>query len=334
MAIASPRRLGGLDQFPIGLGCMGMSDFYGPADEATSLATIHAALDAGVTYFDTGDFYGSGHNEMLLGRAIAGKRDRAFVAVKFGALRDPAGGFTGYDLRPVAIRNFLTMTLKRLGTDHVDLYMPARIPGGVAVEEVAGTIADLVREGWVRNFGMSEVGAATLRRAHAVHPVAALQIEFGLMTRNIEHNGILDACSELGIPVTAYGVLSRGLIGGSRADNPRDFRAHSPRFQGGNLVRNTALAAALAQAAQRFGATPAQAAIAWVLSRGRTILPLIGARTPQRLAEALGTLALDLDLGPEAFAAFEAAVPDGAVAGTRYAEEQMQWLDSERAPAA
>ena len=332
MSITTPRRLGGLDHVPIGLGCMGMSDFYGPADEATSIATIHAALEAGVTYFDTGDFYGSGHNEMLLGRALAGRRDRAFVAVKFGALRDPAGGFTGYDLRPVAIRNFLTMTLKRLGTDHIDLYMPARIPEGVPVEEVAGTIADLIQEGWVRNFGMSEVGAATLRRAHAVHPVAALQIEFGLMTRNIEHNGILDACWELGIPITAYGVLSRGLIGGSRPSNPRDFRAHSPRFQGENLARNTALADALAQAAQRFGATPAQAAIAWVLSRGKTILPLIGARTPQRLAEALGTLALDL--GPDAFAAFESAVPDGAAAGTRYAEAQMQWLDSERASAA
>lgn len=332
MAITTPRRLGGLEHFPIGLGCMGMSDFYGPADEATSIATIHAALEAGVTYVDTGDFYGSGHNEMLVGRALAGKRDRAFVAVKFGALRDPAGGFLGFDARPAAIRNFLAMTLKRLGTDHVDLYMPARIPADTPIEEVAGTIGDLIKEGWVRHFGLSEAGAASIARAHAVTPVAALQIEYALTSRSIETSGVLAACRERGIPVTAYGVLSRGLLGGSRATHPRDFRAHSPRFQGENLTRNVALAEALAAAAARFGATPAQAAIAWVLSRGDDILPLIGARRPERLAEALATLSLDLPA--EAIAAFEAAVPNGAVAGDRYDPAQMAMLDSERAPAA
>ncbi|MEO3473065.1 aldo/keto reductase [Roseomonas sp. CAU 1739] len=332
MSISTPRRLGGLDHYPIGLGCMGMSDFYGPADAATSVATIHAALDAGVTYFDTGDFYGSGHNEMLLGRALADHRDRAFVAVKFGALRDPAGGFVGFDARPASIRNFLAMTLKRLGTDHVDLYMPARIPADVPIEDVAGTVGDLIRAGWVRHFGLSEASGASIARAHAVTPVAALQIEYGLLSRSIEANGVLDACRAHGIPITAYGVLGRGLIGGSRPNGPGDYRAHSPRFEAANLARNTALAEALAAAAARFGATPAQAAIAWVAARGDDILPLIGARRPDRLAEALGTLALDLPA--DAIPAFEAAVPDGAVAGTRYDADHMASLDSERSAAA
>jgi aryl-alcohol dehydrogenase-like predicted oxidoreductase len=332
MSFSTPRRLGGRDHFPLGLGCMGMSDFYGPADEATSIATIHAALDAGVTYFDTGDFYGSGHNEMLLGRALADRRDKAFVAVKFGALRDPAGGFGGFDARPVAIRNFLAMTLKRLRLDHIDLYMPARIPADTPIEEVAGAIGDLIKAGWVRHFGLSEAGAGAIAKAHAVTPVAALQIEYGLTSRSIETSGVLAACRERGIPITAYGVLSRGLLGGSRPGGATDFRAHSPRFQGDNLARNVALADALAAAASRFGVTPARAAIAWVLSRGEDILPLIGARRPERLAEALATVTRDLP--PEAIAAFEAAIPNGAVAGDRYAAEQMAMLDSERAPAA
>lgn len=332
MSFTTPRRLGDRDHFPIGLGCMGMSDFYGPADEATSIATIHAALEAGVTYVDTGDFYGSGHNEMLLGRALAGRRDQAFVAVKFGALRDPAGGFAGFDARPASIRNFLAMTLKRLGTDHVDLYMPARVPADVPIEDVAGAIGDLIRAGWVRQFGLSEAGAASIARAHAVTPVAALQIEYGLLSRSIESSGVLDACRAHGIPITAYGVLGRGLIGGITPSGVSDFRTHSPRFAGDNLARNTALAQALAAAAARFGATPAQAAIAWVLSRGPDILPLVGARRPDRLAEALATLALDLPAA--AIAAFEAAIPAGAAAGDRYAAEQMAMLDSERPPAA
>ncbi|MBX6746863.1 MAG: aldo/keto reductase, partial [Acetobacteraceae bacterium] len=212
----------------LGLGCMGMSGMYGPADEAESIATVHAALEAGITLFDTGDFYGMGHNEMLLGRALQGKRDRAFIQVKFGALRDPDGGWGGYDARPAAVRNFLAYTLRRLGTDYVDLYQPARLDPAVPVEETVGAIADLVRAGHVRHIGLSEMGAGTIRRAQAVHPIAEVQIEWSLMSRGVERD-ILPACRELGIGITAYGVLSRGLLGGSAPKGQGDFRAHAPR---------------------------------------------------------------------------------------------------------
>jgi pyridoxine 4-dehydrogenase len=315
----------------LGLGCMGMSDFYGPADEGQSIATIHAALEAGVTLFDTGDFYGSGHNEMLLGRALAGRRDRAFIQVKFGALRDPAGGFNGYDARPAAIGNFLAMTLKRLGTDHVDLYMPARVPADVPIEEVVGAIADLKAKGWVRHIGLSEAGPETIRRAHATHPITALQIEWSLMSRGMEA-AILPTCRALGIGITAYGVLGRGLLGGSRPGTPGDFRGLSPRWQGENLARNLALAAALEAVAAVRGVSAAQAAIAWALARGADVVPLVGARRPERLAEALGAVALTL--APADLAALEAAVPAEAVAGDRYDPGQMAHLDSERPAAA
>ncbi len=315
----------------LGLGCMGMSDFYGPADEATSIATIHAAQDAGITWLDTGDFYGMGHNEMLLREALkGGRRDRAFLAVKFGAQRDPSGAFIGFDGRPAALKTALAYTLKRLGTDHIDLYQPARLDPAVPVEETVGAIAELVAAGHVRHIGLSEMGPATIRRAHATHPIAALQIEYSLMSRGPEA-AIMPLLQELGIALNPYGVLARGLLGGSLPAGRGDFRAHSPRFQGANLARNQTLAAAVAALAEERGATPAQMAIAWVLAKGPHIIPLVGARRPERLAEALG--ALELRLTPAEVAALEAAVPAEAVAGTRYDAQQMTLLDSER-PAA
>jgi aryl-alcohol dehydrogenase-like predicted oxidoreductase len=315
----------------LGLGCMGLSGAYGPSDEATSIATIHAAQEAGITWLDTGDFYDMGHNEMLLREALkGGRRDRAFLAVKFGAQRDPTGAFIGFDTRPAAVKTALAYTLKRLGTDHIDLYQPARLDPAVPIEETVGAIADLVAGGYVRHIGLSEMGPATIRRAHATHPIAALQIEYSLMSRGPEAE-IMPVLAELGIALNPYGVLSRGLLGGSRPGTRGDFRAHSPRFQGDNLARNQKLATALASFAAERGATATQMAFAWVLAQGPHIVPLVGARTPEQLAEALGALALRLT--PEDLAALEAAVPAEAVAGTRYAAEHMAMLDSER-PAA
>ncbi|MFC4021371.1 aldo/keto reductase [Micromonospora sp. GCM10011542] len=317
----------------LGLGLMGMSDLYGAADEAESIATIHAALDAGVTLLDTGDFYGMGHNELLLREALRGRnREDAVISVKFGALRDADGGWNGIDVRPAAIKNFLAYTLRRLGTDHVDIYRPARLSPEVPVEDVVGTLAELVDAGYVRHIGLSEVGAETLRRAHAVHPIADLQIEYSLISRTLEA-GILPVARELGVGITAYGVLSRGLISGHWTANRQtagtDFRAHLPRFTGENLDRNLALVDALRAIAEARGVTVAQIAIAWVLSRGGDIVPLIGARRRDRLSEALG--AAELALTGADLAAIEAAVPAGAAAGTRYDEAQMAHLDSERA---
>jgi aryl-alcohol dehydrogenase-like predicted oxidoreductase len=309
-----------------------MSDLYGPADEAEGRATIHAALDAGITLLDTGDFYGMGHNEMLLREALRGRaREQVVLSVKFGAMRDPKGNFVGVDARPAAVRNFLAYTLRRLGTDYVDVYRPARVDPAVPIEETVGAIAEMVQAGYVRHVGLSEAGAETVRRAHAVHPIADLQIEYSLFSRGIEDK-ILPTCRELGVGVTAYGVLSRGLLSGhwskGRAVAATDFRGHSPRFSGENLERNLALVEALRAVAEAKGATVAQVAIGWVLSRGEDIVPLIGARRRERLAEALG--ALELGLTAEDLAAIERAVPPGAVAGERYAAQQMAMLDSER----
>ncbi|MEV4820773.1 aldo/keto reductase [Micromonospora sp. NPDC049274] len=316
----------------LGLGLMGMSDLYGPADEAESIATIHAALDAGITLLDTGDFYGMGHNEMLLRDALRGRnRDNAVISVKFGALRDVDGGWNGNDVRPVAIKNFLAYTLRRLGTDHVDVYRPARLAPDVPVEEVVGTLAELVKAGHVRHIGLSEVSAETLRRAHAVHPISDLQIEYSLISRAPEAE-ILPTARELGVGITAYGVLSRGLISGhwtaGRETTGTDFRSHLPRFAGANLDRNLALVDALRAIAEARGVTVAQIAIAWVLARGETVVPLIGARRRDRLTEALG--AAEVTLTATDLAAIEAAVPAEAVAGSRYDEAQMAFLDSER----
>ncbi|MFT7838311.1 aldo/keto reductase [Saccharothrix sp. BKS2] len=314
----------------LGLGCMGMSDLYGPADEAESIATIHAAIDAGVNLLDTGDFYGMGHNELLINQALRDRnRDDVLISVKFGALRDADGGWRGNDARPEAVGNFLAYTLRRLGTDHVDVYRPARLDPAVPIEETVGAIAEEVRKGHVRHIGLSEVGSETLRRAHAVHPIADLQIEYALITRGIEKD-ILPTARELGIAVTAYGVLSRGLISGhwTASRETKDFRAVSPRFQGENLDHNLSLVESLRGIAADKGVSVAQLAIAWVLSRGEDIVPLVGARRRDRLTEALG--ALEVTLTDADLAAIESAVPEGAAAGDRYAALQMAHLDSER----
>ena len=313
----------------LGLGCMGMSGMYGPADDDESVATIHAALDAGVTLVDTGDFYGSGHNELLVGRALRDRtRDDVVLSVKFGGLRDADGGWGGVDTRPEAMRNFLAYSLVRLGTDHIDVYRPARLDPAVPIEETVGAIAEQVEKGRVRHIGLSEVGSETIRRAAAVHPICDLQIEYSVLSRGIE-DGILDTCRELGIAITAYGVLSRGLMAGTGpSGDPRDFRAHSPRFQGENLDRNLALVAQLEPIAQRHGLTVAQLAIAWVVAQGDDVFPVIGMRRRSRVAEALGAMAVRLDA--DDLKAIDAAVPAGSAVGGRYAEPQMAQLDSER----
>ncbi|MCS0497593.1 aldo/keto reductase [Ancylobacter sp. MQZ15Z-1] len=313
-----------------GLGAMGMSGMYGPSDREESLATLHAALDAGMTLIDTGDFYGMGHNEVLIGEALTGVPREAYqLSVKFGALRDPAGGWGGYDLRPAAIRNALAQSLSKLRVDYIDIYRPARLPAGTDVEEVVGTLADMVKAGYVRHIGLSEVGAETIRRAAAVHPVCDLQIEYSLVSRGIEDE-ILPALRELGIGVTAYGVLSRGLISGhwQGTQGAGDFRGASPRFQGENAAANLALVEALRKVAEARGISVAQAAIAWVDAQGADIVPLVGARRRDRLAEALG--AADIRLSPDDLAAIETAVPKGAAAGERYPAMAMADLDSER----
>jgi len=314
----------------LGLGAMGMSDFYGPADEAESRATIDAALEAGVTLIDTGDFYGMGHNEMLIGETLKGaKRDKAILSVKYGAQREASGAFIGIATDPAATKTALAYTLKRLRVDYIDIYRPARVSPFVPIEDTIGAIADLVKAGYVRHIGLSEAGAETIRRAHAVHPIVDLQIEYAIISRSVERE-ILPTLRELGIGMTAYGVLSRGLIsesalsGGSRGG----FRSHSPRFQGENFDKNLNLVRALKAIADEKGCTVAQLAIAWVASRGPDIVPLIGARKRERLAEAIG--ALNVSLTADDLARIDAAAPASAVAGDRYAPEQMAMLDSER----
>ena len=316
----------------IGLGCMGMSGMYGPTDRAESIATIHAALDAGVNLLDTGDFYGMGHNEMLIGEALkGGKRDTAILSVKFGAQRDAAGAFLGFDGRPAAVKTSIAYSLQRLGVDHIDIYRPARIDPNVPIEDTVGAIAEEIAAGRVRHIALSEVGADTIRRAAAVHPIVDLQIEYSLISRDIEDK-ILPTCRALGIGITAYGVLSRGLISGHwRKDqaNAGDYRAASPRFQAENIDRNLELVEALRKIAEAKNVSVAQVAIAWVAAQGKDIVPLVGSRRRDQLTEALD--ALDVTLNADDLAAIERAVPRGAAAGTRYPAPMQQHLDSEQA---
>ncbi len=328
------RRLGdvGPEVSALGLGCMAMSGAYGPADRSESIATIHAALDAGVNLLDTGDFYAMGHNELLIAEALRGRpREEYLLSVKFGAQRGPEGGFLGYDASAPAVKTALAYSLTRLGVEHIDIYRPARLDPKVPIEETVGAIAELVQAGYVRYIGLSELGGQAIRRAAATHPICDLQIEYSLVSRGIEQT-ILPACRELGIGVSAYGVLSRGLISGhftaERELSAGDFRAHAPRFNGANRERNLALIDSLRELAEANGATVAQVATAWVLARGDDIVPLVGARTRERLAESLG--ALELGLSDEDAATLERAIPLDAVAGERYPEHGMATLDSER----
>ena len=306
----------------IGLGCMGMSGKYGKSDDNESIATLHAALDAGVRLIDTGDFYGLGHNELLIGRALKGRRDRAILSVKFGALRGPDGSWLGFDARPQAVKSFLAYSLTRLGVDYIDLYRPARLDPAVPIEDTMGAIRDAIKAGWVRRAALSEVGGETIRRAHAVTPVNDVQIEYSLVSRTPEEK-VFPVVDELGIGVTAYGVLSRGLLTGSQI-GAGDARAHFPRFSGDNRARNQKIVDALGELARERGCSVGQLCIAWVLHKGRT--PVVGARTRAQLADALG--ALDIQLSDEELARLEAAA--GGIAGTRYGEHQMRALDSER----
>ena len=329
------RRLGntGPTVSALGLGCMGMSGVYGPSDRAESIATIHAALEAGVTLIDTGDFYSMGHNELLIAEALKGvPRDSYVLSVKFNALRDPAGGWAGFDSRPAAVRNFLAYSLERLGVETIDIYRPSRLDPQVPIEETMGALKECVDKGWIRHIGLSEVGSETLRRAAAVHPISDLQIEYALITRGIEDD-ILPTARELGIGITAYGVLSRGLIGGSwqpgaSAADLGPLRAHSPRFAAANAEANFAMVEKLREVATGLGLSPAQAAIAWVAAQGPDIVPVLGSRTRARLAEAV--TAISTELSNEAAATIEAAVPRDAVAGDRYAAPMMAMLDSEK----
>jgi aryl-alcohol dehydrogenase-like predicted oxidoreductase len=315
-----------------GLGLMSMSGIYGQADDQESIATIRAAIDAGITLLDTGDFYGMGHNELLLRDALRGSginRDSVFIQVKFGGQRDPSGAFVGHDASPAMVKSSLAYTLTRLGTEYVDLYQPARLDPQVPIEDTVGAVAEMIQAGYVRYLGLSEMGADTIRRAHAVYPVSELQIEYSLMSRGIERH-ILPVVRELGISVTAYGILSRGLLSSSTAQlAASDPRARFPRFRGENHARNLELLAALETIASQRNVSAAQLAIAWVASRGDDIIPLIGTKRRDRLAEALYAIT-DLTLSADELAAIEAAVPADAVAGDRYDAAQLTMLDSER----
>lgn len=311
----------------IGLGCMGMSGVYGPVEDAESVATIRHAVERGITFLDTGDFYGMGHNELLLREAIRGIRDRVQLSVKFGAMRGPDGSWVGFDGRPAAVKNFAAYSLKRLGVDVLDVYRPARLDPVVPIEETVGAIADLVKAGYVRRIGLSEVGAETIRRAHKVHPIADLQIEYSIASRGPE-KAIFPALAELGIGATLYGVFSRGLLTGSKPEGKGDFRRYLPRFAGESGAKNETVVARFHAFAKERGMTPAQLALAWVLARQPSFMALVGVRNRGQLDDAMG--ALERPLSTADAAALESMFPADAIAGTRYAAEQMKHLDSEK----
>ncbi|QSQ18968.1 aldo/keto reductase [Pyxidicoccus parkwayensis] len=314
----------GPEVFPLGLGCMGMSGMYGATDDAESIRTIQSAIDQGVTLIDTGDFYGMGHNEMLVGRAIAGRRERVQLSVKFGGLRGPDGSWTGFDARPAAVKNFAAYSLKRLGVEVIDIYRPARLDPAVPIEDTIGAIAELVKAGYVRHIGLSEVGVETIRRAHKVHPIVDLQIEYSLASRGPE-SSIFPTLKELGISATLYGVFSRGLLTGSKPAAQGDYRAHLPRFTGADGAKNEDVVASLQRFAQERKMTTGQLTLAWVLAKQPSLVPVVGVKTRAQLDDSLG--ALSRPLSKEDMTALESLVK---ISGDRYGAEQMRHLDSER----
>ncbi|HTV22390.1 MAG TPA: aldo/keto reductase [Polyangiaceae bacterium] len=322
-------RLGntGPEVSPLGLGCMGMSGMYGATDDRESIATIHAALERGINLLDTGDFYGMGHNEMLLGRALEGRRDRAIVSVKFGALRGPDNSWIGFDGRPQAVKNFAAYSLKRLGVDVIDVYRPARLDPNVPIEDTVGAVKDLIQAGYVRHLGLSEVGVDTIRRAHRVQPVVDLQIEYSIATRRPEQK-IFPALHELGISATLYGVLSRGLLGGSKPAGKGDYRAHMPRFASENQGTNAGVVERLQSFAAERGLSAGQLAIGWALAKQPRLVTLVGAKTRAQLESAIG--ALERPLAAADLEALERIAPEDAIRGERYPSEAMKQLDSER----
>ncbi|MCA9690161.1 MAG: aldo/keto reductase [Myxococcales bacterium] len=312
---------------PFALGCMGMSGAYSPARRDEGIATIHAALERGVCLLDTGDFYGMGHNELLVREAIAGRREQALLSVKFGAMRTPSGGWSGVDTRPAAVKNFCAYSLQRLGVDTIDIYRPARLDPNVPIEDTVGAIADLIKAGHVRYLGLSEVGPETIRRAHAVHPVVDVQLEYSLVSRGPER-AIFPLLRELGISATLYGVLARGLLGGRTPTAPTDYRAYLPRFSAEHREHNDAVVRAFVEFGQARDLTPAQLAVAWVRAKQPALVPLVGARTPAQLQDALA--ALERPLSADDVAALEERLGPDPLQGTRYGAEQMKHLDSER----